>query len=92
MMKAIDTGNHPMLRPDRLRREPLAFLPALIALAMAATSLPARSQTTLIALCSGGALPSPNDPDRAPDRAPDRECDPACHVGCTRPKKVSGRL
>lgn len=73
-----------MWRPDWLRGEPLAFVPALVALAMAATSLPARSQTALILSCAGTTLPG--------QPLPDRDCDQACHVGCTRGKKASGRL
>jgi hypothetical protein len=65
-----------------VRREPLAYLPALLALTLAAFSLPARAETRLISLCSGGSLPG----------APDRECDQACHIGCTREKRASGRL
>jgi hypothetical protein len=65
-----------------LRREPFAFLPALLALTLAAFSLPARAEARLISLCSGGSLPG----------APDRDCDTACHVGCPREKKGSGRL
>ncbi len=66
-----------------LRSEPLAYLPALAALALAAVSLPARAEARLISLCSGGTLPN---------GTPDRDCDTACHVGCTRTKKASGRL
>ena len=69
----------------RLRGEPLIYLPALAALALASTSLPARAEARLVMLCNGGALP-------APGQSPERECDSACHVGCTRPKKGSGRL
>lgn len=65
------------------RHDPLFHLPALIALALAASSLPARAQTRLVSLCSGGSLPT---------RTPARECDQACHIGCTRTKKLSGRL
>jgi hypothetical protein len=66
------------------RTDPLAHLPALIALALAATSLPARSQTVLISLCSGGSLPG--------QQQPARDCDTACHIGCTREKRGSGRV
>lgn len=65
-----------------LRREPLAYLPALLALALAALAIPARAEARLISLCSGNSLPS----------APGRDCDPACHVGCNREKRASGRL
>lgn len=72
---------------DGLRREPLAHLPALIAIALAAVSLPAFSTTRLVALCSGGEVPLPG-------QAPNRDCDQACHIGCSRTKKTgaSGRL
>ena len=70
-----------------MRREPLAYLPALLALTLAAFSLPARAETRLISLCSGGSLPAPDTPN-----APDRDCDQACHIGCTREKRASGRL
>lgn len=72
---------------DRLRGEPLAHLPALIALALAAVSLPAFSTTRLVALCSGGAM-------QLPGQTPRRDCDQACHIGCSRTKKTggSGRL
>lgn len=68
-----------------LRHEPLAHLPALLALALAAMSLPARAEAQLTSLCSGRSLPGP--------QAPRRECDQACHVGCSREKKTgSSRL
>lgn len=69
-----------------LRNNPFAYLPALIALALAAISLPARAQVQLASLCSGGSLPT------AP--AGSRDCDQACHIGCNRPKKGanSGRF
>jgi hypothetical protein len=60
---------------ERLRAEPLAYLPALVALALAGISLPARSQARLISLCSGG---------QAPIRGQRPDCDLACHAGCTR--------
>ena len=65
-----------------MRREPVAYLPALLALTLAAFSLPARAETRLISLCSGNSLPD----------EPDRDCDQACHIGCTREKRASGRL
>jgi hypothetical protein len=78
-----------MPRPDPLlgllRAEPLAFLPGLVALALASTTVPARAEARLVQLCNGGALPMPG-------QTPDRDCDSACHIGCTRPKKPSGRL
>lgn len=78
-----------MGRPEpaltRLRADPLAFLPALVALALAGSTLPARAETRLLALCNGGALPNPG-------QMPNRDCDTACHVGCLREKKRSGRL
>ena len=69
-----------------MRHEPLAYVPALVALILAAFSLPARSQTMLVSACSGAPLPA-NPGQR-------RECDSACHVGCSRQKKssVSGRF
>jgi hypothetical protein len=67
-----------------LRTEPLAHLPALLALALAAMSLPAQSQTRLVSLCSGSSLPSPS--------APSRDCDQACHIGCSRERKASVRI
>jgi hypothetical protein len=67
-----------------MRHEPMAYLPALLALALAAFSLPARAQTQLITLCSGGSLPGTPMPRN-------QDCDSACHVGCTARKK-SGRL
>ena len=73
-----------MLRPDIMRREPLAFLPALVALALAALSVPAHAQTLLISLCAGGSLPMPG---QAPAR---RDCDMACHAGTARSKKAPG--
>lgn len=69
----------------RLRADPLAFLPGLIALALASTTLPARAETRLAALCNGGALPIPG-------QLPEGDCDTACHVGCTRTKRLSGRV
>ncbi len=74
-----------------MRHEPLAYLPALVALALAAFSLPARAHSQLISLCSGATVPAnPGDPGKRGDR----DCDSACHVGCTRQKKLdgSGRL
>ncbi|WP_017669023.1 hypothetical protein [Sandarakinorhabdus sp. AAP62] len=65
-----------------LRTEPLAYLPALLALALAAMSVTARAEAPLISLCSGKNLP----------REPSRECDQACHIGCSREKRGSGRL
>jgi hypothetical protein len=73
------------MHPESLRNEPLAYLPALIALAMAAVSLPARANTQLVSLCSGATLPGKTD------QRGNRDCDTACHVGCQRQKK-SGRL
>ena len=67
-----------------LRSEPLAYLPALLALALAAFSLPARAEARLISLCSGSSLPAPS--------IPNRDCDQACHIGCSREKRSSGRL
>jgi hypothetical protein len=68
-----------------LRTEPLAHLPALVGLALAALSLPARADAQLVSLCAGGSLPG-----QVPAR---RDCDQACHVGCNREKKAgSGRL
>jgi hypothetical protein len=82
----------------RLRHDPLACLPALLALAMAAISLPARAHTQMLLLCSGGALPAPAPapalwegpaPIGAPGQptTPNRDCDSACHVGCNRDKR-----
>jgi hypothetical protein len=65
-----------------LRTEPLAHLPALLALALAALAVPVRAEARLISLCSGGSLPG----------EPGRDCNPACHVGCSREKRASGRL
>lgn len=65
-----------------LRSEPLAHLPALLALVLASLSLPARSEAQLLSLCSGKSLPS----------QPSRDCDQACHIGCSREKRASGRL
>ncbi|MCU0890956.1 MAG: hypothetical protein MUE77_04245 [Sandarakinorhabdus sp.] len=76
---------HPEPGLSRLRANPMAFLPGLIALALASTTLPARAETRLMALCNGGALPIPG-------QMPDGGCDTACHIGCQRPKKPSGRL
>jgi len=73
------------MRPETLRHEPLAHLPALIALALAAISLPARANTQLLTLCSGATLPA------NPGKTGKSDCDSACHVGCQRQKK-SGRL
>jgi hypothetical protein len=67
-----------------LRTEPLAHLPALIALALAAIAVPARAEARLISLCSGSSLPAPGTPSR--------DCDQACHIGCSREKRGSGRL
>jgi hypothetical protein len=67
------------------RHDPIVHLPALLALALAATNLPARSQARLISLCGGGSLPIPATPS-----APARDCDPACHVG--RMPRTSGRI
>jgi hypothetical protein len=67
-----------------LRSEPLAHLPALLALVLAAMAVPARAEVRLINLCSGSNLPAPN--------APGRDCDQACHIGCSREKRGSGRL
>jgi hypothetical protein len=67
-----------------LRSEPLAHLPALLALALAAVAVPARAEARLISLCSGSSLPAPD--------APSRDCDQACHIGCSREKRSSGRL
>jgi len=67
-----------------LRSEPLAHLPALLALTLAAFSLPARAEARLISLCSGNSLPAPSTPSR--------DCDQACHIGCSREKRSSGRL
>jgi hypothetical protein len=67
-----------------LRTEPLAHLPALIALALAAIAVPARAEARLISLCSGSSRPAPSTPGR--------DCDPACHIGCSREKRGSGRL
>lgn len=69
----------------RLRHDPLACLPALLALAMATASLPARAHIQLVMLCSGAALPVPGQPQH-----PDRECDSACHAGCSRDKRHPG--
>ncbi len=63
---------------DRLRSDPVAFLPALLALAMASMSLPVRAEARLLALCSG---------DEAPLGKPGRDCDQACHSNCSRHKK-----
>jgi hypothetical protein len=60
----------------------MAYLPALLALALAGFSLPARAQTQLILSCNGNSLPAnPGKPDY----------DSACHTGSTARKK-SGRL
>lgn len=71
-----------------MRAEPLAYLPALVALALAATSLPARAHLQLLSLCSGTPAPA------SPQQRGNRECDTACHIGCPRQKKSdgSGRL
>jgi hypothetical protein len=76
------------MRPESLRNEPLGYLPALIALAMAALSLPTRANTQLLSLCSGTTLPA------SPTKNGKSDCDSACHVGCQRQKKWdrSGRL
>lgn len=68
---------------ERLRAEPFAALPALIALAVTGLSLPARAEARFMASCSGGQIP-----------APTRDCETACHAACNRPKKPgsSGRL
>lgn len=73
-----------MLRPDKLRTEPLAHLPALLALALAAIAMPSHAETTLLNLCSGNSLPA--------QPTPGRDCDQACHIGCSREKKASGRF
>lgn len=73
------------MRPETLRNEPLAYLPALIALALAAFSLPARANTQLLYLCSGTTLPT------SPGKGGKADCDSPCHIGCPRQKK-SGRL
>ncbi|WP_310476741.1 hypothetical protein [Sandarakinorhabdus sp.] len=65
-----------------LRRDPLAYLPALLAITLTALAVPARAEALLISLCSGGSLPD----------QPVRDCDPACRVGCNREKKASGQL
>ncbi|MEI6485242.1 MAG: hypothetical protein WCO11_03135 [Sphingomonadales bacterium] len=65
-----------------LRREPLAHLPALLALILAASAGPARAQT-MLSLCAGGSRPGPVQPRR--------ECDAVCHVSCARGRR-SGRL
>ena len=65
-----------------LRTEPLAHLPALLALALAAISLPARAEARLVSLCSGGNQPAGSG----------RDCDPACHIGCHRDRRGSGRI
>lgn len=67
-----------------LRSEPLAHLPALLALALAAVAVPARAEARPIRLCSGSSLPAPSTPSR--------DCDQACHIGCSREKRSSGRL
>jgi hypothetical protein len=67
-----------------LRRDPLAYLPALLALTLAAFSLPARAEAPLVSLCSGSSLPAPSTPSR--------DCDQACHISCSREKRSSGRL
>lgn len=66
-----------------LRNDPLAHLPALLALIIAASAVPAQSQTMLVALCAGGSMPAPGQPRR--------DCDPVCHINCARERK-SGRL
>lgn len=63
-----------------MAREPLSYLPALIALILAAFSLPARSQTMLLVACSGAPLPA---------NPGNRDCDSACHIGCSRQKKFN---
>jgi hypothetical protein len=72
-----------------LRSEPLAHLPALLALALAAVAVPARAEARLISLCSGSSLPAPGTPTPI---TPGRDCDQACHIGCSREKRSSGRL
>jgi hypothetical protein len=72
-----------------LRSEPFAYLPALLALALAAIAVPARAEARLISLCSGSSLPAPGAP--SPSK-PSRDCDQACHIGCSREKRSSGRL
>lgn len=73
-------------RPDQrralawLRADPAAFLPALLALMLAAASLPARAHLQMVMSCAGRTLPTPGQP-------PVRDCDIACHVGCTRTKR-----
>ena len=72
----------PLMAIERLRGAPLAYLPALMALALAGVSLPARAQIGLMTLCSGGQVPLPgNRPGQRPD------CDGFCHTGCTRQKR-----
>jgi len=66
---------------DRLRGEPLAHLPALIALALASFSLPARANARMITLCSGSNVPLAPVPGRRSDG------DSACHAGCIRQKR-----
>jgi hypothetical protein len=65
-----------------LRRDPFAYLPAVLALTLAGFNLPARAESRLISLCSGESWPA----------QPDRDCDQACHIGCSREKRGSGRL
>ena len=76
--------------PDRLRRDPLAHLPALLALAMASPSLPAYAHTNanaqLVMLCSGSAIPAPGQRP-----LPGRDCDSVCHAGCSRDRRGAGR-
>lgn len=66
----------------RLRLEPLAYLPALLALLLAGWAMPARAQGLLAASCGSGA------PVRLP--GPVRDCDQACHIGCNRERRGSG--
>ena len=74
----------PAMRIEQLRRDPLAHLPALLALALAAMALPAQAQARLVTLCSGGSLP-------VPGRGQDPGCEQACHVGCRREGAAAGK-
>ncbi len=76
-----------MMKP-MLRTDPLAHLPALLALIIAASAVPVQAQaslaqTMLVALCAGGSAPAPAQPRR--------DCDPVCHINCARERR-SGRL
>jgi hypothetical protein len=55
---------------------PWPYLPALLALAMAAMTAPAAATAQAISLCSGGKAPAPGD---APD-----DCAQACHFAAQR--------